>query len=802
MAKKNIKKDIENLLTSNLADFEKGLSRILKQSQTYYTEQQLINKLIKANTSLTGSLTNKQKKHLENKINELKANKSIYNVEKKRREILKDIGSELVGSLKSAYDFLNTVDGAIKSSALNLGLSRALSEQYRDNLIGASQYAARLGLSVESLTRAQMAYNAEVGTSVILSTKSLEAVAAITQGTAMSADEAGTLVGQFKLLGKNASGVKAFIEDTAVESNNMGVNMNKVLKDISGNFSQIQSYNFSNGIKGIQEMAINAAKYKMNITDAFAAIDKSRTLEGAVEMSAKLMVMGGEFSKQNMFEIAFMARNKPEDFIKKMGEMTKGVYFFNKQTGEFQSTAFDLDRLRAVSEATGIPFEKLSETARRLAETNLAKTQLGAMSPEDKEMIANMAEMNNGKFTIKLGSDVVDIKNIGASQIALLKEQNVSLEKRAKDALTFDQEVSTLIAEAKSIILPFLRTMNSGLRLFQEATESMGGIGRAVLGGLSLLLMGSLPKLITSLVGSLVGKSVKDSVAGSIGSSGGGTAKKGGGFMGNLGKMAGGAVAVGGAFLAASYGIKMIAESFKELNPEQLNAVTAAIVTMGISIPVSLFAISSAGMAATAAAPGLGFLALTIGSIGLAAMGIGKGIEFASNGLSKLLSSLTAKELLLGLGSIAIGLTGIGLSLMTFTKPTTIAGIAGLVGLLGTLTLFKGTLSNLSTLSTSMANGTQGFIAFGNAISKVSELTNNDKTIKELRQLISDLNNMKISNPINELKEILSKPLKVEFDSQNVSMVVNLTSHIDGEKLASSMYTHLVKLGINKSKNK
>jgi hypothetical protein len=799
MTKKRIEREIENLSTANINEFDKGLARILKKYDGVISRQKLINKLTNAQKSLGSTLNDEQKKLLDNYTKQLKLGRSIVDLDEKRNNLRKQFKEGLFSDLKSALTFFNSVDASIKTSSLNLGLSRTLSDQYRDNLLEASKYAAKLGLSIESLTKAQQAYNTEVGTSVLLSTKSLESVSLIAQGTAMSADEAGTLVGQFKLLGKNASGVKAFVEDTAVESNNMGVNMNKVLKDISSNFSQIQSYNFSNGIKGIQQMALNAAKYKISISDAFAAIDKARTLEGAVEMSAKLMVMGGEFSKQNMFELGFMARNRPDEFIKKMAEMSKGVYFFNKQTGEFQSTAFDLDRLRAVSEATGIPFEKLSESARRLAEINLAKVQLGALDEKDKEMIANMAEMKDGKFTITLGREVVDIRKLGENQIKALKLQNDSLEQRAKDALTFDQELSTMIAEFKTTFLPALSYMNDFLRGIQK---TFGEGSRFIVGGLAVLLTAQLPKLIIKSIvdgvaKSLVTKTATEALTGAGDT--GGPMGKAGGAMGNFGKMAGGAVAVGGAFLAASYGISMIADSFKQLNSEQLDAITTSIITMGIAIPLSIYAISTA---AVIGAKPLGALALVIGAVGLSILGIGAGINLATTGISNLLTNLTAETILKGLGAIAIGLTGIGLSLMTFNSPLAISGILGLTGLLVTLKLFSGTLNNLTQLSTSMANGTEGFKEFGNAISKVSQLTNNDKSIKELRQLINDLNNTKISNPINELKEILSKPLKVEFDSQNVSMVVNLTSQIDGEKLASAVYPHLVKLGINKGNNK
>jgi hypothetical protein len=806
MAKSKAQKDVERLSRESVSDikqFEQGLSNILKGYGKLEERQKVINRLISNYRSISKKLTEEQKESLNK---QLKLYDQLIKSEEKRKNLIKGINSTIVSGLREAYKFLNTVDASIKDSALNLGLSRTLSDQYRNNLIEASQYAARLGMSVESLTKMQQAYNTEVGTNILLTAKSLKAVTAIAQGTALSAEEAGTLAGQFELFGKNASGVKSLVEDTAVEANNMGLNLNKVLKDISGNFRQIQSYNFANGINGIQKMAMYANMYKLNITSAFAAIDKARTLEGAVEMSAKLMVMGGEFSKQNMFEIGFMARNRPEEFLKKMAEMSKGVYFFNKQTGEFETSAFDLDRLRAVAEATGIDFQTLTESARRVAKIDLAKSQLGALKAEDKELIANMAEMGkDGKLTVTIGNDIVKINTLTASQIETFKLQQASLDQRAKDALTFDKEFSTLIAEFKTLFLPALGFFNTILRNVQGYFTEIGETGRKIMTGVGIAFTIGIPKLLlmplngilNGFLARLQAVLTKSNIGGGI-TGGTGPVGKGRGAMGGLGKAAGGALAVGGAFLAASYGITMIADSFKQLNPEQLNAITKAIVTMGISIPASLYAISIAGAVTAKVAP---LIALVFGSIGLAALGMGKGIEFAATGLSKLFSSLTpdiAKSITdigWGFGKIGIGLWSLGLPLATL-------GIFNLTGLLASLSLFKGTLGSLSELSTSMANGTDGFREFGNAMTKVGEVINNDKAIKELRQLINDLNNTKISNPINELKEILSKPLKVEFSEKDVSMVINLTTQIDGKQIASSTYSHLVKLGINKANNK
>jgi len=61
---------------------------------------------------------------------------------------------------------------------------------------------------------------------------------------------------------------------------------------------------------------------------------------------------------------------------------------------------------------------------------------------------------------------------------------------------------------------------------------------------------------------------------------------------------------------------------------------------------------------------------------------------------------------------------------------------------------------------------------------------------------------MEMSNPLTELKEILSKPLKVEFADQNVDMVINVSNILDGKVLAKNIYPHLAKLIRNNNQNK
>lgn len=413
--------------SKDLAEFENKLNRLFKKYKNIRQVNSLINNLTQNNVSLSQSLTKQQQDILDSKVQQLQNTRST-NVELNKQSRIYSGISNVVSGL---YNYLESADSVIKETSLNLGLSAQLSAQLRDNLIESSTYSARLGTSISQLASAQKAYADEVGRATVLSEKSLKAIAQIGQGTSLGVENAGQLVGQFRLLGLNAENTRDFIQDTLNDTSNLGINLNKVLLNVSSNLKTIQTYNFSNGVDAIKDMAIYSEMFKISISDAFASMDIARTLEGAVDMSAKLMVMGGEFTRQNPFEIAFLARNKPEEYMRKLNQMTKGLYYFNQEAGQFETSAFDLDRLRAVAEATGIPFQNLVEQSRRLAEINYAKSQLIGFTDNDRDFIANMAELNaqTGKFEIKIGNKFInDIESLTTGQLEVLRTEKETLE--------------------------------------------------------------------------------------------------------------------------------------------------------------------------------------------------------------------------------------------------------------------------------------------------------------------------------------------------------------------------------------
>jgi hypothetical protein len=152
--------------------------------------------------------------------------------------------------------------------------------------------------------------------------------------------------------------------------------MSGTLKLMNDNFTKLSKHTFKNGVKDLAEMSKYSLKFKTNMEGMFNAMDKSRTLEGSLEMASQLMVMGGKFANMDPFTLNFNARNDPKKFQEDINSTLKGLATFNKQSKQFDVSSYDLDRLRSVAEATNMPLESLKESAIQLSKLDLALMEM------------------------------------------------------------------------------------------------------------------------------------------------------------------------------------------------------------------------------------------------------------------------------------------------------------------------------------------------------------------------------------------------------------------------------------------
>ena len=573
--------------------------------------------------------------------------RTLKDIETTQKSIVKELRTEsllrktLTESFKvykqealKIIPFLMQSDKTIRNTVLNLGLSGTKANELRLTFEQSAGIVARLGGGLEDIQKIQEAYTEETGKANVLTAEMVKNTFLIGKGTSLGVEGASRLVGQFDIIGRSAKDTTQFVQNIVDVSERMGINSNKVLKNISDNFKRLNTYNFQQGSKGFAQMAMYAEKMKINMNDALNSADIAKSLEGAIDLTAQLQVMGGEFAKTDPFEMLFLSRNDPAKFTEKIADMTKGIVSFRKNAdGTFEKfiSPADRDRLAAVAKSMGMEASALTEIAQRQADIQRMRKQMSGMNltENEKKLIEGAAKFNTetGKYEVSLAGKMHDISSLTKEQAESFAKQSVSLEKRAEANQTFEDVLKSTIMELKVTLLPILQTVNkvlvwvretitpfmdkltSGSNAWLKVVGAFAGV-TIIWKGITIGLQSAASKLgsaITSKInlGSKVKTSSKltETVEDGI-KNNGGNANAGKGMLRGGAGIGAAALGIGAGIGAAAVGISKLADSMSKLNTEQLAALPKVI----YSLAAAFFAFTPAIIAVSTASTAGSFL--------------------------------------------------------------------------------------------------------------------------------------------------------------------------------------------------
>lgn len=412
---------------------------------------------------------------LEDEVTELERQNDVYieqvrNVNKLALGLnsIKKGAAKLPGLLKNGFSNLKAMgifemDKEIRLAGKSLNVTGKNFTKFEKNILGAANTTNQWGVNAKELAKAQQAYSEEIGRSVILGEEALIAVGEIAKGTGLGTEGAAAMVAEMDKFGLSVEGSRDLVEETVKTAAKMGVNSAKAVKSLQNGLKLAQKFTFKGGVKGLTTMANEAARLKLDMDGIAGLAEKVFRPEGAVEMAAQLQVMGGEFAKLgDPMQLMFKARNDFAGFAKDIGKATAEFVDFN---GEIKG-GLAADRMREIAKITGISVEKLQEMGQAQARLNEFGGQISTdiTNEEDRALIASLAQMKDGKVTVRLGTaDPLNIKDLKKADLERFKKQKVTLAQRAKEAETFDEVLSNFVNELKSSMVPIANELKKGL---------------------------------------------------------------------------------------------------------------------------------------------------------------------------------------------------------------------------------------------------------------------------------------------------------------------------------------------------
>jgi hypothetical protein len=408
--------------------------------------------------------------------------------------IFKVIGTIYDFVSKIWYDF-DKVDHAVRDISVNMGLTSSQMATFSKNTAYAAVETAKLGIGVEEVIRLQQSMGENLGRNLILTREQIKGVAEMAKGTGLGVEGVSTLAEGFDSFGVNLDRMRDRVESVFQSTQKLGLNSSKVFKIISENLKTAQKYNFKDGSKSLEEMAKKAASIKMDLSGVFGLAEKLFDVEGAVDLSAELQVLGGSFAKlADPFQLMYQARNDVEGLTNSLIDATKNVAMFDKATGEFKIPAMELHRLRKVAEATGISLEGLVEPALQLAKQDKAMSQLAnafKYSPEQRQAIANLAQVGKDGVLEIVTSDGTKkaLSSLDPTEIEKILGKSSSLEQAAKSRMTFLDMLKNIGDVFTSKLFPVLESISQKL-MSGGLIEKLQTVADKIAGFLSELFTG------------------------------------------------------------------------------------------------------------------------------------------------------------------------------------------------------------------------------------------------------------------------------------------------------------------------
>jgi len=371
------------------------------------------------------------------------------------------------GKLKSFGLF--EMDKAVKNSALQMGLLGKEGKSYSESIRKTAADTNEIGVGIEALAKMQGQYTEDLGRSVMLGDKGLKSMAAMSVATGLSAEGVGELAANMDEVGLSAERTGDYINQTMNDSHKMGLNASKVVKNIAGNIKMLNKFHFKDGIKGLAKMAELSAKLGVKMGFVGGMADKMWDIEGAVDMSAQLQVMGGAWAKlADPFHLMYMAREDAAGLTEEIAKASQASMHFAKD-GSIEMSSMEMSRLKIIAEKTGLEYDDLVKSGKEMFKLNKVSSQIKLPDVDDdmKEFIANTAQLDkNGKATIEIDGDTKLVSQLTNADKTWVKTQvglRASMADRAKAAQNFDDKITNLINQIKTYMLPIIDGINETL---------------------------------------------------------------------------------------------------------------------------------------------------------------------------------------------------------------------------------------------------------------------------------------------------------------------------------------------------
>jgi hypothetical protein len=294
----------------------------------------------------------------------------------------------------------------------------------------------------------------------------------------------GTSVGElsekFMDIGVGISQIPEELEKSINYIQSIGGNTKQVMKDVQDNMGQMNRYQFEGGVQGLTKMAAQASMLRFDMGQTFALAEKVLTPEGAIETAAAFQRLGiSAGALADPFALMNQSINDPSGLQNSLADVAKQFTYFDEKTKTFKINPQGVLTLKEMETQTGVSAREMSKMGLAAAELDqrlsaIKTAGLTIASEEDKQYLANIATMQDGKYKVTLEDGTKkELAELTQPEFDKLIEQQKTgpktLEDIARKQMNYSDIISSDVKAIKSAVIGGAVTQKDLLRLSESA---------------------------------------------------------------------------------------------------------------------------------------------------------------------------------------------------------------------------------------------------------------------------------------------------------------------------------------------
>jgi len=375
-----------------------------------------------------------------------------------------------------------------KSIVQDLGQVGQLQQMQNETIMQASIEAQRYGVSLDDVLRTTHALSQEMGRNVLMSDEDISRLSIFTEAIGLTTNQTARMVTHFDQMGLSVGEAIDKGNEMANVARQMGLNVGEFMDTISQNMDMMNTYNFSDGVRGFAKMAAQAQKLGISMATTASLAEKVMDPEGAIELAANLQVIGGAVGDlADPFKLMYMATNDLGALQDSLVQAGQELAVFNEETGEISFPPTAQRQLRAMADALNINKEELASMIKLQTKFQAVQNQFSfdLEGREDmQEFVTSMASLNQqtGKYEIKVPGleQAVEIEDLTASQLDKLKEVQDQQQMTEKELMAEQTGILTNIDNnTKALDAALLGGVMEGLDVSEISTNLSQAINKA-----------------------------------------------------------------------------------------------------------------------------------------------------------------------------------------------------------------------------------------------------------------------------------------------------------------------------------